>query len=133
MENPVPTVRVILQNDKGEILFIKRKDTNYEQDKWCLPGGDIESGETVEQACKKEVKEETNLDISNIKFLFYNDDLPIENISERHCLGLYFTADFTGEIKLNHESSDHIWLNPNELEDKEIAFDQKEIIKKFLC
>ncbi len=129
---PMIAVRVILSNENGEILFLKRKNTNYANGKWCLPGGKIEAFQKAEDVCKKEIKEETNLDISKIKFLFYNDDLPIKNESDMHFLGLYFTANFSGKIMLNEESSEFSWINPNELNKFDIAFNQDKIVKKFL-
>ena len=47
-------------NDKGEILLQKRsKNDNI----WGLPGGALEIGESIEEAAKREIKEETGLDI----------------------------------------------------------------------
>ena len=37
---------------------------------WVVPGGHIEYGETIEEAIKREMKEETNLDIKLEKILF---------------------------------------------------------------
>jgi len=132
MEYPIPVVRIILQDKEGKILFLKRGNTKYESGKWCLPGGKIESGETAEEACKKETKEETNLDISNLKFLFYKEGASKIDKEITHWLNLYFKADFSGDIKLNKESSDYVWLNPKDIDKFDLAFNQKEIIKKFI-
>jgi ADP-ribose pyrophosphatase YjhB (NUDIX family) len=60
-ENPKPSVAVICRNDAGEILLVLR---NVEPGKgrWCLPGGFIEMGETVQAAALRELKEETGFD-----------------------------------------------------------------------
>ncbi len=54
----VPSVNVVVTNDKGEILLIKRSDN----DNWALPGGAIDLGESLTQAAIRETKEETGIE-----------------------------------------------------------------------
>ncbi len=42
--------------DRGKILLIKRRKDKF----FCLPGGRVELGETIENALKREILEETN-------------------------------------------------------------------------
>ena len=58
-------VRVVIQNEKGELLVIFQKKWNC----WVFPGGKIEPGETPEEAAKREVFEETNLIIEDLEML----------------------------------------------------------------
>jgi ADP-ribose pyrophosphatase YjhB (NUDIX family) len=53
----VPSVNVVVENDQGEILLIRRSDN----DNWALPGGAIDIGESLTQAAIREVKEETGI------------------------------------------------------------------------
>ena len=55
-------VRVVVVNDKKEILMVKQHHEN--RDIWMVPGGGIEEGENSIQASVREVKEETGLDIT---------------------------------------------------------------------
>ena len=55
-------VRVVVVNDKKEILMVKKHHEN--RDNWMVPGGGIEEGENSIQASVREVKEETGLDIT---------------------------------------------------------------------
>ena len=66
-QNPKPTSTLICTK-KNQILFVKRA---FEPGKgeWSLPGGFIELGETPEDAAKRELKEETNLNGEVIKLL----------------------------------------------------------------
>jgi 8-oxo-dGTP diphosphatase len=59
--NPIPVVDVIIEQE-STVLFAKRKKEPF---KGCpgLPGGFVNIGETIEEAARREVKEETSLDI----------------------------------------------------------------------
>ena len=54
----VPSVNVVVANDAGEILLIKRSDN----DNWAIPGGAIDLGESLTQAAVRETKEESGID-----------------------------------------------------------------------
>ena len=75
-QRPIPVVRVILEDLDNNFLLLKRNDKTYCSNKWCLPGGKVDYGKTVEQTCIDEVKQETNLNISDLVFLFYSDAPP---------------------------------------------------------
>lgn len=51
-------------NEKGQILLEKRKDNGL----YCLPGGAIELGESVEEGLRREIKEETGIILPDIHF-----------------------------------------------------------------
>jgi len=67
--NPVPTTAIILQDNEGEILLVKRKNPP-KKGFWDLPGGFIEFNEKAEEAILRELKEELNLTLPlrSIKF-----------------------------------------------------------------
>ena len=54
----VPSVNVVVVNDAGEILMIRRSDN----DNWAVPGGAIDLGESVSHAAVRETREESGID-----------------------------------------------------------------------
>ena len=60
-ENPLPAVSVILSNERREILLVRRA-REPSKDMWCFPVGFAESGERVEDAALRELKEEAGVD-----------------------------------------------------------------------
>lgn len=68
MRTKVRVSAIIISNNK--ILLIHRKKEGREY--WVFPGGGVEEGETNEQALIREVKEETNLDVTGVKSAFDN-------------------------------------------------------------
>jgi len=73
--NPLPTVDIIIEMELASgqtgIVLIKRKNPPYG---WALPGGFVDYNESLEQAAKREAKEETSLDIQLVKQMFTYSD-----------------------------------------------------------
>jgi 8-oxo-dGTP diphosphatase len=60
MKQPKLTVDAVVFDDAGRLLLIKRKSPPF-QGSYALPGGFVEYGETVEEAARRELKEETGV------------------------------------------------------------------------
>ncbi len=81
-------------NKNGEVLLQKRADCN----KWGFPGGAIELGETPEMAAKREVKEETGLDVEVNKLIgIYTDsDVVCVNGDKVHSICIGYEMSIVG-------------------------------------
>lgn len=79
-ENPLPVASCIVINDKREVLLVQRKNDPY-KNMWCLPIGFAETGESIEQAALRELKEEAGvtgeivriIDVDTVSNYFYGD------------------------------------------------------------
>jgi ADP-ribose pyrophosphatase YjhB (NUDIX family) len=67
-QNPVPAATALVLNGQNHLL-LGRRSVEPAYGEWCLPGGFIEIGETMEQAALRELKEETGLDGRSISFV----------------------------------------------------------------
>ena len=120
---------IVLNHDKTEILLTKRAEGIPDAGKWCLPGGYMERDETTKQTAERETFEETGYEITDIKFLAFNDNPKRVGGESQNVNFLYaaIAADQTG--KPDDESSEIRWFKLDELPDKsEIAFDHDESI-----
>lgn len=127
---PIPVARLIVQNDKNEVLILRRSHSEHANGSWCLPGGKINYGETVEESAARELQEETSLNCHSLRFFFYQDSLPPRKDS-MHCINLYFECTVSGNIVLNNESSHFAWIGPAIMKDYEIAFRNDEALIRY--
>ncbi len=115
-KRPVVAVRVIVQDAAERVLIIRRADG-----RWCLPGGKVDYGQTIEQAVAAELREETGLECTGQRFLFYQDSLPLQ-VGAMHCINLYFECRASGQPRTTEEALEFAWIGPTEIERYEITF-----------
>jgi phosphoglycolate phosphatase-like HAD superfamily hydrolase/ADP-ribose pyrophosphatase YjhB (NUDIX family) len=108
---PVATVGALIFDEAGRMLLLR---TNKWSDLWGIPGGKIEWGESSEQALIREIKEETALDVTDVRFVMVQDAIhPPEFYRDAHFLLLNYTAIAPAgqTVKLNSEAQDFRWVN----------------------
>lgn len=127
---PIPVVRLMIPDEKGRVLMLRRKNTEHSPGYWCLPGGKIDYGDTTEGTIAKELMEETSLTCTSSRFLFYQDSLPYAP-GGMHCINLYFECTVAGSVVLNEESSEFAWLGPLEVKDYDIAFRNDAALQRY--
>lgn len=112
---PVPTVGALIRNGIGQLLMVRtRKWSNL----WGIPGGKIKWGEPMEEALRREVREETNLEIADIQFVFVQDCIhSSEFYRAAHFLLLNYTAVCRepADVRLNHEAHEFRWVVPGQV------------------
>jgi ADP-ribose pyrophosphatase YjhB (NUDIX family) len=86
--------------------------------------------ETVQGAAEKELREETSLVCTALKFLFYQDSLP-EHPGEMHCINLYLECKAEGTVVLNEESSEFAWIDRASLSDYRLVFRNGEGLQRY--
>jgi len=108
-ERPISTVGALIHDGTGKVLMIR---THKWSDLWGIPGGKIERGEPSEEALRREIKEETNLEISDIHFVMVQDSIDSpEFIRPEHFLLLnYLVKASSHEVVLNAEAEEFQWL-----------------------
>ncbi|NDV96387.1 NUDIX domain-containing protein [Dysgonomonas sp. 521] len=100
--NPSSSTIAIIVNEKNELLVATRA---YEPAKgtFDLPGGFVDMNETGEEAVIREVKEETNLDVSEAKYLFSIPNTYIYSGFEVHTLDLVYLCKTGSTCNLKAE------------------------------
>jgi phosphoglycolate phosphatase-like HAD superfamily hydrolase/ADP-ribose pyrophosphatase YjhB (NUDIX family) len=111
-ENHRPTVTVgaLIFNSLGQVLLVR---THKWSDLWGIPGGKIKWGEPSETALRREIKEETDLEIAEIKFVMVQDCIHSKEFyRDAHFILLNYTCRCIGacEVTLNDEARDFRWV-----------------------
>lgn len=123
-KNPLPTVDIVIRN-QGGIVLIRRKNPPFG---WALPGGFVDYGESVEQAAVREAREETSLDVSNLKLLgVYSAP---DRDPRHHTISTVFVADSMGTSKAGDDASELQVFVKDDLP-SELAFDHGKILEDF--
>lgn len=107
---PVSTVGALIADDAGRVLMIR---TNKWSNLWGIPGGKIKFGETSEAALRREIMEETALEIDRIEFVMVQDCIAsTEFYREAHFLLLNYTCRTVSgtNVVLNEEAQEFRWL-----------------------
>ena len=105
---------VVFDTKTRKILIGKRKekDPYIPQLTWAFPGGRPEKGEELEKAIKREVQEETNLDVESLGVIFAR--IPPE---QKDLLLIYYLCEVTGgELKAGEDFSEVTWVSPEDVE-----------------
>lgn len=123
-KHPILTVDG-LTTKKNKILLVKR-DIEPFKSFWCLPGGHVDYNEKVEQALKREIKEELGVSIKIKKLVgVYSDP---ERDPRYHSVSIaYKLKQQGGEISLNEEASAYDFFHLDNLPRK-VGFDHRKII-----
>ena len=117
-ENPIPASCIVVPDNEGNVLLVKRSE-EPKKGYWCLPGGFMELGEKPDQSALRELEEETGLS-GRIDMLIGITS----NVSPVYFTVLmmgYLVKDYTGTLKAGDDAADAAWFHPEEL--PEIAFE----------
>jgi ADP-ribose pyrophosphatase YjhB (NUDIX family) len=122
--NPFLTVDIIIEIEGG-IILIKRANP---PPGWAIPGGFVDYGESIEDAARREAKEETGLDISLARqFHTYSDP---KRDKRHHTVSTIFIAAASGTPSSGDDANEvKIFYRDNLPED--IAFDHKQILEDY--
>jgi len=108
---PIVTVGGLIFNSAGQVLMIR---THKWSNLWGIPGGKIKWGEPAMDALHREIKEETNLEVTNIEFVLVQDCIHSKEFyRDAHFVLLNYTCLCAAEpmVKLNDEAREYRWVS----------------------
>ena len=108
---PEPTVGVFIFNPEGKLLLLH---SHKWPGKLVVPGGHVELGERIEQAAVREAKEETGLDIHDLRFLCWQEFVYDPSFwKQRHFIFFDYACQAAStDVLLNDEAEAYQWVEP---------------------
>lgn len=117
-------VAVGVVKNEGKYLVVKRSEENTSSGYWAFVSGEIEEDENPRDAAVREIKEETNLEVSPAKS---GEAYIGEGETGRWRLHPILLKSENGDIELNWELSDYRWVELGELENLKTLGDMKAV------
>lgn len=110
---PEPGAGALIFNPEGKIFLMR---SHKWRGKYVIPGGHIELGEKIEDALKREIKEETGLDIYDIEFLYFKEFIFDKSFwKKKHFIFLNFACKTKStKVELNSEGQEYVWVSLKE-------------------
>lgn len=90
--NASAAVAAFITNEKGELLVCRRKKEPA-KGTLDLPGGFVDMNETAEQSIAREIKEELNIELKSLKYLFSLPNIYRYSDLDIHTLDMFFEAE----------------------------------------
>jgi len=117
------------QNNQLYLLLIQQKFGTHES-YWALPGGLVKNEESLQEAVKRELKEETNVDVNYFEQLFtFGDDIHRDRRNRVISVAYYALVDPSNlNVKADTDAEHAQWFKINEI--PPLAFDHKIILDK---
>lgn len=124
---PEPTVGAIIFNPDQRVLLCK---SHKWDNKYVIPGGHIELGEEMESALKREILEETGLEIYDIKLISLKECIYSNKFHQKkHFIFIDYQCKTNSyEVVLNEEAEDYQWIDLNEIESYDIGGFTRELL-----
>jgi 8-oxo-dGTP diphosphatase len=122
--------KAIIFRPDGKFLTIRRSQTApYRPLNWDLPGGDIDYGEDAREGMIREIKEETNLEVNNLKVI---DTIAAMNNKDEFWVTVCYSAQpTTSAVKLSFEHDDSRWMTPEEFQQLGASPRIKKFVERF--
>jgi 8-oxo-dGTP diphosphatase len=123
--NPFPTVDIIIDDGAGRIVLIERRN---DPKGWALPGGFVDYGESLEAAAVREAREETGLELVDLRQLrAYSDPL---RDPRQHNISVAFIARGTGTLQAGDDAAKARWFALDALPTP-LCFDHARILNDY--
>ena len=124
---PRLTVDAFVEDRRGKVLLVRRGRPPF-LGSWALPGGFCEYGETTEECCTRETKEETGVAVRVGRLLGVYSD-PKRDPRGHTVTVVYAARPMRGRARGSDDAAEARWFSKKELAGLDYAFDHGEIIR----
>jgi 8-oxo-dGTP diphosphatase len=124
-KTPLLAVDCVVFDPLDRVLLIRRKNDPFAGD-WALPGGFVEIGETVEDACRREVQEETGVTLGAISLIGVYSD-PKRDPRGHTCSVAFASRTDVIAVTAGGDAAEAAWFSG--YDELMLAFDHRKILR----
>jgi mutator protein MutT len=130
---PVVGIGAVIVKD-GKALIVKRAHDPY-QEQWSIPGGRVELGETLAEAVRREMREETGLEVSVGALIEVFERVEREDGRIRYHFVIvdYLCTCIGGALRAGDDAVDAVWVTSEELPAYRVSESAMAVIRKALA
>ncbi len=121
---------------QGKVLIVKESDDYQDganHGKYDVPGGRIQPGQRFDESLKREVKEETGLEIKIKQPFFVSEWRPVVNNEQWQIIGIFFECSTENDkVILSQDHDDYLWIEPKEYQNYSLIENLRNAFESFL-
>lgn len=126
----------LIVNRQGKVLILREADT-YEEGtntgRYHLPGGRLNTGESYENGLRREVKEETGLEIRPLYPIYVGEWHPVIKGVPNQIIAIFTVCKAkTTKVKLSEEHDDYKWINPKDMSKYDIMDPEPDVLNRYI-
>lgn len=128
--------KAVIANANNEVLLLREANSYAEGTnigKYLLPGGRIEIGEKFFDGLKREIAEETGLEVIVGEPLFVSEWFPVIKAVPHQIVAIFFACKAsTTTVTLSQEHDHYLWIHPNDIQNYELTSSDRQAIQKWI-
>jgi mutator protein MutT len=119
------SVKAVIKNGDGKVFVVKEQHEGAspkpEYHRWELPGGGIDHGETVEEALKRELKEEVGVSGVKLKMKLLGHNIRYVELVPTYKLDIFYLVEVDNNFSpiVGEDVKEIAWKDPDEFRDSE--------------
>jgi nucleoside triphosphatase len=127
----------LVWNKGGKLLLCKMdSERGVFPGEWGLPGGGIEPGEQMEDALRRELREELGVEVRDIRPAFFKDSLREKTLPNGSKITVYMIfllfhcKALSDQLQLNEEFTEYRWVNAEEIQGLELNEETRDTLDR---
>lgn len=129
--------KALIVNEKGQILILREANTYDEgtnAGRYDLPGGRLNPGEAFLDGLKREVDEETGLQIEVGKPIYVDEWRPVIKGVQNQIVAIFFACKLsagTQNVRLSEDHDDYKWVSPKDVDQYDLMAPKDKVIQEY--
>ncbi len=129
--------KALIVNNEGDVLILREANTYKDGTnvgRFGLPGGRIEPSERLFDALKREVKEETGLEVEPLQPVYVGEWFPTIKGVPNHIVAIFYACKaLTTDVKLSEEHDHFVWIVPESYASYDMMDPDWDVVKSWIA